>query len=592
MKINKRLSVYIFLSAQLLILNSVTSGQKTVSQAKEEDEFSIAVIPDTQYYTSEKKGGKKEMFNAQTSWIAKNAVKEKIAYVIHLGDISDDGEKFPEQWVNASRSMYMLENPQPGYPQGIPYGLAVGNHDQTKSQYPLTGRTDQYNKYFGIDHFKGKKWYGGNYGKNNDSHFDLFTAAGIPFITIFIEYDSYDEDIENMNDWTSHLLEKYKDRKAIIVSHFILGNNKTAGTNEKGFPKFGKQGQRLIDRIKRYPNVFLTLCGHVGANGEAFSQVGYAGNVIKNFLTDYQGRINGGNGLTRLFTFSRSKDLISARTFSPYTGEEETDGDSKFTMPWFHHTNVSRYLDFNNNQTTDIAFFANGKWTLVENTTNFGQAGDIPAPADYNGDGKTEMAVYRPAAGKFILKDGKEVAMGKQGDIPTCGDWDGDGFADFSVYRPSTGTWYFDGLDSISFGNRQGIPVPADYDGDGKLDVGIFRTDNSMWQTALGNIPLQLPHTPGDIPVPADYDGDGRAEQALYRPSTGEWIIDFNPPVKFGKPGDFPVPGNYLKDGKTHIAVYRKGKIILINGQVIEAGQGKLRDMVNVKPALKRFIKE
>ncbi|WP_325645579.1 hypothetical protein, partial [Chitinophaga sp.] len=57
---------------------------------KEEDGFSIVVLPDTQYYTSEKNGGKKEMFTAQTEWVVKNAVKENIKYVIHLGDISDD----------------------------------------------------------------------------------------------------------------------------------------------------------------------------------------------------------------------------------------------------------------------------------------------------------------------------------------------------------------------------------------------------------------------------------------------------------------------------------------------------------------------
>jgi hypothetical protein len=163
-----------------------------------------------------------------------------------------------------------------------------------------------------------------------------------------------------------------------------------------------------------------------------------------------------------------------------------------------------------------------------------------------------------------------------------CGDWDGDGFAEVAVYRPSNLTWYFNGLDSIRFGHKNGIPVPADYDGDGLLDIGFFRTDNSMWQTSLGNIPLQVKHTPGDIPVPADYDGDGKAEMALFRPSTGEWLIDFDKPVTFGKTGDIPVPGNYRKGGKACIALYRQGKIYLQDGTTIEAGQGELKEMINV----------
>ena len=532
----------------------LTCGAATLkSQQKEPDEeFSIAILPDTQYYTSEKKGGKKEMFFAQTDWIVKNAAKEKIAYVIHLGDITDDGEKYPQQWVNAAEAMYRLEKPQPGYPQGVPYGLAVGNHDQTKSQYPLSGRTDSYNKYFGVSRFKNKKWYGGHYRNDNDSHYDLFTAGGVKFIVIYMEYDSYDEDIENLNKWAAGLLEKYADRQAILVSHSMIHFNKTPGTNEKGFPAFSKQGQRRFDRLKIYPNVIMTLSGHIGDNGEGYRQDGYAGNIIKSFLSDYQSRPDGGHGLMRLMTFSKSKDLISVRTFSPYTGEEEKDADSEFTLPWRHHTTVARFHDYNNDGATDITFFSKGQWKIQgQPGIALGVEGDLPAPADYNGDGKTEPAVFRPAEGKFYFQGGKVITLGREGDIPVCGDYDGDGFAEVAVYRPSTLSWHFDGLDSIRFGHKNGIPVPGDYDGDGRLDVGIFRTDNSLWQTTLGNIPLQVQHTPGDIPVPADYDGDGRTEMAVYRPSTGEWIIDKMPrPIKLGGKDYLPVPGNYRGGGR------------------------------------------
>ncbi|SIT33704.1 FG-GAP repeat-containing protein [Filimonas lacunae] len=574
-----------------LQLQGTVQAQHTAA-ANNEEEFSIVVLPDTQYYTAEKNGGKKEMFYAQTDWIVKNAAKERIQYVIQLGDISDDGEKIPQEWVNASEAMYRLEKPLPGYPQGIPYGLAVGNHDQTKSQFPVTGKTDQYNKYFGVAHFKGKQWYGGHYGNDNDSHYDLLTVAGMKLLVLYFEYDSYDENIEGLNRWAAGVLEKYSDRKAILVSHSIIHFNKTAGTNEKGFPPFSKQGKRVFDRLKSYPNVMITLCGHVGDNGEGYRQDGYAGNVIKTFLSDYQSRPQGGHGLMRLMSFSPSKDLIRVRTFSPFTGEEETDADSQFTLPWLHHTTVSRFLDYNNDQVTDVSFFANGDWKIAgQPQQHFGEPGDIAAPADYDGDGKTDLAVFRPSAGKFYLQSGKVVTLGNPGDIPVCGDWDGDGFADVAVYRPATLTWYIDGMDSIRFGHKNSVPVPADYDGDGILDVGVFRTDNSLWQTSLGNIPLEVKHTPGDIPVPGDYDGDGRAEMAVYRPATNEWLINFKAPVKFGQAGDIPVPGNYHKGGKTLPAVYRQGKIYVQDGMVIEAGEGNVQELLNVLPGVRMLGK-
>jgi hypothetical protein len=219
---------------------------------------------------------------------------------------------------------------------------------------------------------------------------------------------------------------------------------------------------------------------------------------------------------------------------------------------------ASPAADFDGDGTTDISVYrpANGNWYIKDQgSTSWGLTGDLPVPADYDGDGSTDIAVYRPSNGKWYIMGQSPVAWGFSNDVPMPCDYDGDGTDEIAVYRPSNGKWYILGQGAIAWGRSGDIPVPGDYDGDGSCDIGVFRPSNGKWY--IKDITTTAWAYSGDIPVPADYNGDGAADIAVFRPTNGKWYIMGQGAVAWGFTDDIPVPGDYDGDGDDDIAVLR-----------------------------------
>ena len=201
--------------------------------------------------------------------------------------------------------------------------------------------------------------------------------------------------------------------------------------------------------------------------------------------------------------------------------------------------------------------------------------------ADLNGDGRTELLVFRPGATINWLARSPAGAYGTRfsgswglyGDVPVAGDYDADGVMDFAVYRPANSTWYVSKSSDpmvpiiLQWGMTGDLPVPGDYDGDGQTDVAVFRPSTGVWfvTTSSSNYTALITYALGegtDVPVPSDYDGDGKTDVAVYRPSTHMWFIrnsgsDTALSRQWGLDGDTPVPGDYDGDRRSDIAVYR-----------------------------------
>jgi hypothetical protein len=236
--------------------------------------------------------------------------------------------------------------------------------------------------------------------------------------------------------------------------------------------------------------------------------------------------------------------------------------------------------DFDGDGKTDLSVFrpSEGNWYLNRSTAGFtaaawGVSTDLLTPGDFDGDGKADLAIFRPSTGQwFVLRSSDSGysanVFGANGDVPVQGDYDGDGKDDLAVFRPSANTWYIansgGGTTITSFGASGDIPVRGDYDGDGKTDIAIYRAGAWWVARSSGGVSVTNFGVGSDKPVPADYDGDNKDDFAIYRPSEGRWYIlrssnlavDY---VFFGNSTDIPVPGDYDGDGKDDQAIYRNG---------------------------------
>jgi len=304
-------------------------------------------------------------------------------------------------------------------------------------------------------------------------------------------------------------------------------------------------------------------------NGDGASDVGIIRDVTP-------APVNGTSPMLAAKSFRERMQIQRDMSGKGRTGSEELGGGAGSNMLWA----------ISNSNSSDV--------TLAD----WGEpATDFVVPADYDGDGKSDIAVWRgvstgqPSGNAFfyIFESGSStvttVDFGQNGDDATVvGDYDGDGKADPAVYRcpASDGQcfFYYKGstgggeITFIPWGNGTPMSVfasPGDYDGDGKFDFNVQIEDpNNAGQgmfVLLRSSDAGVEFIPWglntDLIAPGDYDGDGKWDIAVGRSEGGlrNWYVLTRTGsfigVQWGLNTDFMVPGDYDGDGITDFAVFR-----------------------------------
>lgn len=267
-------------------------------------QYTIAWISDTQHYSRQNNG----VFECMTRFLADNAERMNLAYIVHTGDLVHNRD-VPAQWTVADRAMQTIDS--------LPNGVAAGNHDVGTK--PEDCDYSYFCALFGEARYRDRPWYGGSY-ENNRGHYDLIDAGNTQFLFVYLGYQVTDGGM----DWAREVFSAYPDRVGVLCVHDYFYHDCS----------LTEQGQRLYDNVvKKSGNLYLILCGH-RYNGACIPTEldddgdGISDRTVLQMINNYQAvgdpeaeTRTGGDGYMRFLQVDEDAGLIRYTSYSPYTDD-------------------------------------------------------------------------------------------------------------------------------------------------------------------------------------------------------------------------------------------------------------------------------
>jgi hypothetical protein len=274
-------------------------------------------------------------FHNQTQWIADNAQRLAIKYVLHEGDVVNNNN--PPQWQVAQAALARLDG-------RVPYALAPGNHDYGPNG-SSADRNTLLNEYFAADEHAKWPTFGGVFQPGRlENSFHEFEAGGRKYLILALEWGPRDEVVA----WADKIAGERPEHRKILLTHAYMyydetrydwkakGPKQTWNPHSYGQAKLAggvNDGEELWNKlVRKHPGFILTLNGHVLEDGAArMTSRGDHDNAVHQLMANYQMKAEGGEGYMRLLEF-RPDGEIRVSSYSPSTGMLKVAEDQQFTL--------------------------------------------------------------------------------------------------------------------------------------------------------------------------------------------------------------------------------------------------------------------
>lgn len=296
-------------------------------------DFSLAAFSDTQYTVE----NFPDTFARQTQWIADNKANYNFAFFAHQGDMLRRGYS-DYQAQNAANALANLDT------AGIPYSVAIGNHDYDNQFDDLDRHVSSANftKWFGDARYAQQSVleYGSSLDQRN--HYHVFQAAGQQFLVLSLEWQVPTA----AQTWAQGVINNHAQLPVIVITHEYLSGSvggRTSGTPVDAALLGAQNGTSLWNNfVSVNPQIFMVLSGHTGATWNRVV-TNAAGLPVIEAAADFEGLANGGDGWLQTIEFTvGSAGSVKFTNVRP----GEAGGADQFGTSTTHNIDFSTRFDF------------------------------------------------------------------------------------------------------------------------------------------------------------------------------------------------------------------------------------------------------